>query len=97
MCKVQDSIFQPPGLRSIFAWLTKSRVDSGFALHSRLQERILLATGQCLAPGAAIVYTTGILCALIAEVVPVRLVAGHHLGRHVLFEHVAVSQGVRGL
>jgi Ni,Fe-hydrogenase III small subunit len=97
MCEVQDSIFQPSGLRPFFARLAKSRVDSGLALHSRLDERILLATGSCLASRTAVFYTTDLVCALIAQIIPVHLVAGHHLGHHVLVEHVAVSQGVRGL
>ena len=97
MCEVQDSIFQPSGLRPFFARLAKSRVDSGLALHSRLHERILLATGSRLASRTAVLYTAGLVDALIAQIIPVRLVAGHHLGYHVLFEHVTVSQGVRGL
>jgi hypothetical protein len=92
--EVQHAILQPSGLHAFFARLAKSRVDSSLALHTRLHERILLATGLCLTSRTALVDTADLLCTLIAEIIPVRLVAGHHLGQHILVEHITVSQGV---
>ena len=96
MCQVQHTVFQPTRLRS-FIRLPKSRVGSGFALPVLLNVRILPAIGLCLAPGAAVVHAGDLQCVFIAEVVPVHFVAGHHLGHHILFEHVAVCQCDRAL
>ena len=96
MCEVQYTVFQPTRLRS-FIRLPKSRVGSGFALPVLLNERILPAIGLCLAPGAAVVHAGDLQCVLVAEVVPVHFVAGHHLGHHILFEHITVRQCGRAL
>jgi hypothetical protein len=96
MCEFQHTIFQPAGRCSV-AQLTESRVYSSLALPGLLHKGILLAVGLCLTPGAAVARTVDLLRVLVAEVIPVRFAAGHHLGHHVLFEHITVSQGVRGL
>lgn len=98
MREVQYTMLQPSGLRPIFARLAKSRVDSSLTLPGLLHERILFTAGLCLASRTAFVDTADLLlCALTAEVIPVRFVAGHHLGHYILFEHVTVCQGIRGL
>jgi hypothetical protein len=93
MYEVQQTIFQPSRLGSLIR-LAESRVYSSLALQGGLHERILLAVRLCLTHGTAGFDTVGHDCGLIAEVVPVRFVAGHHLGHHILFEHVAVCQCV---
>jgi len=89
--KVRYTIFNPAGLRPV-ALLAKSRVDAGFALLDRLNEGILLAFRLCLTSGAAVVHTAHLDFVLIAEVVPIRFFAGHHLGQNVLLEHITVCQ-----
>lgn len=93
MRKVEYTIFNPAGLRAV-ALLAKSRVDASFALPSLRHEGILFAFRLSLASGAAVVHIAHLDFILIAKVIPIRFVAGHHLGHHVLFEHVAVCQDV---
>jgi hypothetical protein len=91
--KVKHTIFNPAGL-SPNALLPKPRIDASFALLGLRNERILLAFRLCLAYGAAVVHTAGLSFVFVAEVVPTRFVAGHHLGQNILLEHITVCQHI---
>lgn len=95
MCKVQHTIFQPTGPRSL-ALLAKSRVNTSPALLVLLHEGVLLAIRLCLALGTAGVHAADNSSIFVAKVVPVRQVhfAGQYLGYHIFFEHVAMCQHV---
>lgn len=93
MRKVEYTIFNPAGLRAA-ALLAKSRVDASFALFGLLNEGILIAFKLCLTSGTAVIPPAHLDLILIAKIVPIRFVAGHHLGHNVLFEHVSVRQYV---
>jgi hypothetical protein len=94
MREIEHTIFNPAGLNPI-ALLPKPRIDASLALLSLRNEGILLTFRLCLAYGAALIQAGDLSFILVAEIVPTRFVAGHHLGHHVLFEHVAVCQYVR--
>jgi hypothetical protein len=91
--KVEHTIFNPARLRPA-ALLAKSRVDSSPTSSSLRYEGILLAFSLCLTSRMAVVHTVHVDFVFIAEIVPFRFVAGHHLGQDVIFEHVAVCQHI---
>ena len=89
--KVENTILDPARLRSI-ALLAKSSIDASFALLSFTREGVLLAFRLQLTSGAAVFHAAHPNLVFVAEVVPFRFDAGHHLGHHVLFEYIAVCQ-----
>lgn len=89
--KVENAILNPAGSSSI-ALLAKSRIDASFALLGLLHEGVLLALRLRLTSGTAVFHAADLNLGFVAEVVPFRFDAGHHLGHHVLFEYIAMCQ-----
>lgn len=91
--EIEHTIFNPAGLSPVVL-LPKPRIDASSALPGLRNEGILLAFRLCLASGAAVVHTADVKFVHVAEIVPTRFVAGHHLGQNILLEDITVRQHI---